>query len=96
MSIFGFLNLKPRKQEEPIETQEATQEKEEVQPMNHPDPYTVKFERLCNKILEFEVCMNSPLDSSPIGVVRTEDVVNTIAEFYSVDISKTSLSQFKK
>lgn len=55
-----------------------------------------EFERLAKELLEFEFVTSSPNDGSLISAIRSEDVLNTIAEFYGVDIEKSSYSDFKK
>lgn len=54
------------------------------------------FEAIARKILEFETVVNSPIDGTPIGMVRTEDVLNSITDFYDIDIEKTAFSEYKK
>jgi hypothetical protein len=91
MSIFGFLRSQETAKEMPEVHEEINEEKEEQQNMNQEH-----FESLIAKLLEFESCMNSPIDGSPVGVIRTEDVINTIAEFEKVDLQKTTYSYFSK
>lgn len=55
-----------------------------------------QFENLIAALFQFEACVNSPIDGSPIGMIRTEDVINTIAEHMEIDLNQTAYSHFKK
>ena len=54
------------------------------------------FEAIAKRVLEFETVVNSPIDGNPISVVRTEDALNCIADYYNIDIEKSVYSEFKK
>ena len=94
MSIFGFMRSKEIAEEMAEvhqDLEEIHKKKEEQQKVNKEN-----FEALIAKLLEFESCMNSPIDGSPIGVIRTDDVINTIAEHEKIDLQKTTYSYFSK
>lgn len=86
--------LKP---EEPM----ATTPKEEPEmnvngPFDRTTLHTDMFEAIASNILEHETIMNSPIDGSPIGVVRTEDALNSITEYFGIDIANTKYSEYRK
>lgn len=87
---------KTNKKEEPKmmteEDRNDVQELKEAVERIHKDT----FEAIAEKILEYEFVTSSPIDGSPIGVVRTDDVLNSIAAYYGIDIAETKFLQYGK
>ncbi len=54
------------------------------------------FEEIAEALLDFEVVMNSPINGDLIGMIRTEDVLNSIAITMDVDIANTVFEHYKK
>lgn len=54
------------------------------------------FEEAAEAILEHEVVMTSPIDGSYISMIRSEDVLNSLAETMGIDIKQTSYENYAK
>lgn len=90
------LGLKPVTQEDIIGNVFIPQQKaEEVSKMDETKLYTL-FEEAAESIMEFESVIPSPLDGSLIGVVRTTDVLNALAESMGIDIKQTGFEHYAK
>jgi hypothetical protein len=92
-----------KKHTETLKPEESTinQEREEPEmnvnePLDRTKLHTDMFEAIASIVIEHETVMNSPIDGSPIGVVRTEDVLNSITEYFGIDIGKTKFSEYRK
>lgn len=86
--------LKP---EEPMTTTPKEEPEMNVNgPFDRTNLHTDMFEAIASIILEHETIMNSPIDGSPIGVVRTEDALNSITEYFGIDIANTKFSEYRK
>lgn len=90
------LGLKPITQEDIIGNVFIPQQTaEEVSKMDETKLYTL-FEEAAENILEFESVVPSPVDRSLIGVIRTADVLNALAESMGVDIKQTGFEHYAK
>ena len=79
--VMGYLWFPAKQQEEPK--------------MDETKLYNL-FEEAAEAILEHEVVMTSPIDSSYISMVRSEDVLNSLAEAMGIDIKQTSYENYAK
>ena len=71
------------------------QKAEEVSKMDETKLYTL-FEEAAENILDFESVVPSPVDGSSIGVIRTADVLNALAESMGIDIKQTGYEHYAK
>lgn len=71
----------------------AFEEVETMETANKVDDIT-KVEDLMDAITNFEFVMTSPIDGSPISVMRAEDVYRALCQAYNVDPKKTSFSSY--
>lgn len=79
--VMGYLWFPAKQQEEPK--------------MDETKLYNL-FEEAAEAILEHEAVMTSPIDGSYISMVRSEDVLNSLAETMGIDIKQTSYENYAK
>ena len=77
------------------QTEQPIQSEEEVKRMEDAKRITL-FEEIAEALLDFEVVMKSPINGDLIGMIRTEDVLNSIAITMDVDIADTAFEHYKK